>query len=771
MNNIVHFVRWIKKQKSTALLSVFSLSLGIAVSLLIVLGVWEEYGFDRFHRDGSQIYRLIAEGRDQTFASSFRQFGDAAQEVIPEIKAVCRLRRNEINLRLEKQFIAGEGTVETDDNFFTFFTFPLKYGDPETCLLEKNSLVISESLSKRLFKEEEALGKSVIDGEGKVWKVTAVMYDFPYTSHIQTEIVTPFTGRASRRDCGGDIFTTYLKIPSIADREQLEKEIISLNHNQNNEMKELGLVYHLEALEDIHFSTVPSDHQGNKNGVGILMIAAVIILIIACINFVNLFISTSFLRSHEVGVRKTMGASRRDLVGYFYLETLYYTLLALGIGILFAWLALPLFNELTGYQLILSFDNGRLYLVAGILVVVIVLGAGFFPAFYMTRYNIIDTLYRRFKGKALSLLREILLVVQFTFSIAFLLALFFVQDQVDYMIHYNIGLDKEQVICFYPGPAMRDHYQTAKGELLKCPAISQVCMKNALPTSWADGFPVQKNGGRERIPVELCEVEYNYFDFMSMQFVEGEEPFTERMAGPYVVLNETAVRQLELKEPINAVINFWNNDWVVKGVVKDVLDKGLKEKVMAQVYYPMFRVMEMSDYVIMCKVAGRAAEAIDAVRKQWDTYHPDYPFKYQFLDEVYAELYRNEQRLEKVFTCAMFVMMLISITGLFAMAYFMMQCRVKEIGIRKVNGATVKNLLLLLNVDLIKWVVLAWLIACGIVWYFMDYWLKNFVQRIELGEGKFLLAGVIAVVVALVTVSALTWKAARLNPVDSLRSE
>lgn len=771
MRNILHFVRLINRQKSITFLAVFSLSLGIAVSLLITLGVWEEYSFDRFHKNGNQIYRLLTISRDQIFASSFRQFGDVAKEIIPEIKEVCRLRKNVMSLRSGKQFIAGEGKLETDENFFTFFTFPLKYGDPATCLNENNSLVISESLSKRLFREEEPLGKTIADGEGKIWKVAAIMYDIPYTSHIQTDIVTPFTGRASQPNCGGDIFSTYLDIPFITDQKQLEKEITRLNYEQNNYLKEQRVVYHLEALKDIHFSGVFSDHQGYKNGIRILIIAAVIILMIACINFVNLFISTSFLRAHEIGVKKAMGASRLSIARDFYLEILYYTLLALGLGIGFAWLALPLFNELTGYQLSLSFKFGRLYLVAGILMGVIVLVAGSFPAFYMTHYNAIDTLYRHFKGTTLSLVREILLVVQFTFSIAFLLALFFVHAQVRYMVDYNIGLNKEQVIYFYPGPDICEHYQAVKGELLKCPAISEVCMRDALPVNWSDGFPMQKPGSQERISVELCEVESNYFDFMDMQFVMEEKPFPENRAVAYVVLNEKAVKQLELKDPMNAVVRFWDNDWVVKGVVKDVLDKGLKEGVNAQVYFPMFKVMELSNYVIMCKITGKAAEAINAVHEQWSNYHPDYPFEYRFLDDVYAELYYNEQRLEKIFTCAMVVMMLISIIGLFAMAYYVMQSRVKEIGIRKVNGATVENLLFLLNIDLIKWVILAYGIACGIVGFLMDYWLNSFVHRVRLNAGIFLLAGGIAVAIALITVSALTWRAACLNPVDSLRRE
>lgn len=771
MKNIVYFFRLAKKQKGTTWLSVFSLSLGIAISLPIALGIWEEFNFDRFHKDKDQIYRVLTIGREYAYSSSFRQFGDAVKEVVPEVKEVCRIRYNGITLKSEKQLLTGRRTVETDGNFFTFFSFPLKYGDPETCLEDQNSLVISESLANRLLGSEEAVGKTITDGEGKVWKITAVMVDFPYASHIQTEIITPFTGRARLANCGGDIFTTYLKIPFLGDRQRLEEKITRLNYEQNSYMKEEGVTYRLEALGDIHFSKIFSDHQGSRSSVGILIIAAVIILLIACINFINLFISTSFLRAREIGIRKVAGASRGSLIGYFYLETLYYAMPALVIGVLLAWAALPLFNEVSGYRLHLDLISGRFYAVMGGLVALIVLGAGSFPAFHMTRYNVIDTVYRRFKGKALSLLREMLLVVQFTFSISFLLALFFVHDQIGYMIHFDVGLEKDRVICFYPKSAMLQHYRTVEEELLKSPAIGQVCMRDGLPVNWADGFPMQKPGTQERIQVELCEVEPNYFDFMGMEFVMGEAPFPVQGNTNYVVLNETAVKQLELKDPIHAVVSFWDEDWIVKGVVRDVLDKGLKTKTRAQVYYAVSGLMEESNYVIMCKVTGNTADAIEAVKEQWDIYHADYPFEYHFLDEAYASLYRNEQRLEKIFTYAMVVMMLISVTGLFAMAYYMMQCRVKEIGVRKVNGATTGSLLFLLNIDLLKWVVVAFFLACGLVWYFMDYWLNHFVYRIQLSAWSFLVAGIAAIAVALVTVSALTWKAARWNPVDSLKGE
>lgn len=770
MRSFVYFFRNMIARKSVAIFSVLSLSIGITISLLIGLSVWEEYNFDRFHQDGKDIYRIVSRQPGVAYPSVFRKLGDKIETGLPEVKKICRIiSETKLDFTVNGQFFPDNHQTMADPDFFTFFSFPLKYGDPLTCLQNPNDLVISEKLAERWFPGQNPVGQ-MVEGDS-LWKISAVMYDIPYHSHIQTDVVTSFMGRFRELDCGSDSFSTYLNIPDLKDKKFMEGKITGMYEGLIDWVKEAELKCELEALKDIHFSPVGSAHAGDKMLVRILITVAVVILLIACINFINLFTSASFIRSREIGVRKVMGAGRLGLIGGFYKETLWYVLLSVLVGIIIAVFCLPLFNSLTHYQLRIDFYAWRFYVYLIALVVVIVLIAGTFPAFYMTRYNISDTLGRKFRGNALAFLQRSLLVVQFVFSIVFLLSAFLVNRQLQYMINYDLGFDKENVICMRARGQMSGHYDVVRSELLRCPSITRVSIKDGLPMRGSSGYPLRKPGTNEVLEVTLYEVGANYFDFMGMKFVKGENPFSENSPATGVVVNETTAKLLGMTDSLKMFVNIMGTSREVKGVVKDVLVGGANQGREARIYFPLYAFGMDADYQIMCKVTGNPSVAIEALRKQWNNYTPEREFEYRFLDEVYAGLYKSERNMRNISGCGMVVMLLISSMGLFAMVFYTAQRRTKEVGIRKVNGATVRNLILLLNTDFLKWVLVAYVIACPLTVWFMSRWLENFIYPTEMSLWVFLLAGIISLGVAFITVCFLTWKVAHSNPVDSLRNE
>lgn len=765
---IRNFIRDLSRQKSVSFLAIGSLSIGITVALLIGMWVYTELHFDDFHKNGDHIYRVVTIDRDLNRGTgTFRTLGDEMKDGFPEVEKICRITGGDLEIRVANELKESGQIIQADENFFTFFTFPLSLGDPATCLDAPGKMVINEKTARKWFGDQNPIGQVVNKGE---YTIAGVMKDIPYNSHIQADVVVPFYGFSRDLNCPADRFRTYLYAPVIPDFSALEKKLTTLS-DENSLMKEMGLQCKLEGMRDVHFSAWRSELQGNKTLVYLLGVTALAILLIACINFVNLLIATSFMRARQTGVKKAFGASRKMLIAGFLKETSGYVLLALGIGILLALLFLPLFNQLADCELKLDFTSPFLYIYLVVIYLLTLAAAGAYPAFYMTRYNVLQTLNGVFKGKRLSFLQNFLLVVQFIVSIAFLILIFFVHKQVNYMTAYDLGFNKENVIYSYLPFDMTRHYEAICTELGREPAIKEVTMRAGLPMNWSDGFPVLKPGTTERVQFELCQVADNYFDMMGIKLIKGENPFYNHKVYQDIVLDENAVKQLELEEPIGAVVNIWGMDWRVKGVVPTVYSKSLSQLQTSPVLYMPLLYRDIYQYVILCKVEGNPQEAIEALEKQWERYTVDLPFSYHFLDEAYSELYKSETRLGNIFFCAMVITLLLSVCGLFAMAYYLMQRRLKEIGVRKVNGASVGNLMVLLNLTFVRLVLLAYLIACGFSWYFLGIWFENFVVHTTMSWWVFVVVGGITFAITFLTVSYLTIRAARVNPVEVLKSE
>ena len=784
-------IRNFNKQKVVGTLNICSLSLSIMVSIVVGLWAINELTYDNFYSDGDRMYRVVQNfelnGKPIRAATSFKPLGEIAEKELPSIEKMCRIVSRTMGVTFHNMVHFGVPSLVTDHNFFSFFGFPLKEGDIETAFSGTNNAIITESAARKYFPDEDPIGQRIVS-HGYDFFISGIMYDIPRNSHIQAEVILPMFGSFKSWEWdSGFYYDTYFILSPSADLNLIGERLTQINKAGagdflKNAYNEVGL----ELVRDIHFSkTEPGfDNavKGDKSFLQILVFTALVILIIGCINFTNLFISTAFIRARSIGIKKSQGAGRRTLILEFYKETAVYVFISVVGGLLLAMLTLPVFNNYTGSTTVLDFYNPQLYVFLFCLIIVTILIAGSFPAFRMTKFGIIETIGGKFRGKKMSAFQKALVIIQFTSSISLLIIVFFFGRQIDTLLSQDLGFDNKNVFYVNGWGAFGADYKSLRNELRKNPAIADVAMKQYdLPLRMGNGVGVRSLDGDEAILIDLSEVSPNYFDFFDMEFLAGENPLWLETAANsrYCVINEAAARALGLEDnPVDASFMYISigqklieNDgktYTVKGVIRDSYVKSLHETPGAQMYLNLSR----DDHnPIFIRTVGNPQDAIQAMEKMWKEINPNVPFEYHFLDETYDAQYKAEMNARNVLSYALLITFIISAAGLFAIAFYSTQRRIKEIGIRKINGAKVTDLLLLLNKDVVVWVVISFLIACPIAYVFLYNWLDDFVVKTSLSWWVFLIAGVLSALVALITVSYQTWRTATTNPIESLKTE
>lgn len=782
LNSIKIFFRNVRKQKVMTVMSILGLSLGMSIAILVGLWSVQEFDYDNFHRHGDRIYRVLyndnREGHEYKNYTGFGPMGETGKEQIPEVEAMCRIVNVEDTelsnekIRVNQRYYEQFRIIMTDENFFNFFTFRLKEGQENNVLYSMDGMVIDQSTAALLFPGENAVGK-VVSYANRDWTVSGIMEDMPANSHIRANVIVPFWGERNSYWGGYGGFKTYFLLRQGVDTDKISGQLTQiLKDNLPNNVpyfEKAKICISLESLRDIHLG---SENPDSKAFIFILIVAAVIVLLISCVNFSSLFISMAFLRARSTGVRKTHGASRIRLIMDFYRETSYYVLLAMGIAILLTIGFAPIFSELLNTDLQIYFGNLQVYVFLVLLGVFTVILAGTFPAFYMTRFNVVQTLVGQFKGNKLAFLQKSLLVSQFTIALACLLSVFFIRKQVDTMTSMTLDVDKENVFYVKIQEKLLHAYDIVREELMKEPSVMDVTLKNCLPQTQTQAWYIKKKDfqGEVDFMTEICRVEGNYFDFMNMELVAGENPFKPGFGTKnYCVLNETAVRKMGLADPIGRYLDVYGIDYVVAAVVKDSYTKILYNPVEPQVYFPI-------DYrtgfnYVFVKVQGNPRMALKKMQNIWEERMPEFTFEYGFLDKAYELLYQKEIGLSKMFLWFFVATLLISVSGLFNMSCYVVGRRVKEIGLRKVNGATQSDILLLLCSSFVLWIVTAFLLACPVAWMFISYWQQGFVVKTPLSWWIFALTGSIAIIVTLLTVGYQTIRTSRVNPVEVLKNE
>lgn len=785
------FFRNFCKQKTIGILNICGLSLGIMVSLTVGLWAINELTFDNFHSNGDNMYRVVQSFvvNDEPIkaATSFKPLGELAEAEIPEIEQMCRVVVRTDGVTINNMVNSGVQILVTDHNFFSFFSFPLKKGDIRTAFSAPDNVILTESAVKKYFPKEDPIGKT-IHTHGSQFTVSAIMYDIPQNSHIRCEMVFPLFGEF--KDLGWNSsfsYDTYFVIPPSADFAGIEKKLLEISKNGAfSFLKDVSYYdIKLEPLEEIHFSKAnpgfDSAIKGDKQLLGVFITTAIAILIIACINFTNLFISTSFIRAKTIGIKKSQGASNKSLILDFYKETFIYVLISVTGGIFLTILTLPVFNSYTGSQIHIDFSSVELYLYIIVLITITTLLAGSFPAMQMTRFGIIETLTSKFRGKKMSAFQKTLVIIQFTASICLLIVVFFFGKQINYILSQDLRFDNKNVIYLQGWDFFGADYKTLRADLTQDPSIKDVVIRQYnLPFKMGNGIGGENVENGEHILLDLSEVTSNYFDVFGMKFIAGENPLIleSSSSANYCVLNERAVKVLGLKDPIGKSFNLVSiggklaekdgKPYIVKGVIEDTYVKSLHQSPDPQMY---ISVSWTRNNPIFFKIAGDPQKAIKTIERKWKEMVPHVPFEYHFLEDTYQQLYLSEVNTRSLLSYALAITLIITITGLYAMAFYSAQRRTKEIGIRKINGAMLTDLLLLLNKDVIVWLAISFPIACFSAYLFLTNWLKSFIIKIDLSIWGFLFAGMVSFLIALMTVSYQTWKAAIANPVESIKNE
>ncbi len=780
---MIHFKEIIRsaiRNKTISLISISGMSIAIAIVMLIGFWSLNEFSYDTFHKDADRIYRLCLDGiiNDQPtkIGGTFREAGTYIQSKTPEIEnlsQILTLGKGPVKTR----FISNdeEGIITVDESFFTFFSYPILFGNAKECLNSADKIVIDEKMAQKYFATENATGK-VIKVFNKEYQVSAIMKNMPKNSHLQAHFVTSFDGiKGSDGENEGstDGYMNYFKLSTGSKLDEVTHKVNSAMNEKFPFYRDMGITEFLQPITDIHFSSeIRFDFvsKGDKRITVIFLSLAALILLIASFNFINLSISTSFLKSKSIGIKKINGCSKTSLFLNAYSETGLYILVAFILGIIITYSCQPYFSYLSGTSFEINFYDYKLYLYAALLFVMITLITGTIPTLYILKFNPSSIIRNKLKSKRTSPVQQTLVIIQFAASIILLIASVVIQKQIYFIQHKDLGFDKEHIV-YFEAKNMASHYESAEQQLKNKAEIIDVTSVINLPCQWNSGDMISllEDSTKNGVLMEIVDIQPNYFDLLKIPIISGVNPFLTSNDATLCLLNESAVRKLNIKDPIGKQICQYDVHFTIAGVVKNVNTKSLHNMVDPQIFL-LNRYVE-SNTCFMVKIADNSTNAIESIEKIWKQYNTDEAFTYHFLDSKYDELYQTEHTASKIIVAGMAIAIFLAFMGLYSITYYSTERRIKEIGIRKVNGAKTSEVMLLLSSSFIKWIAIAFIISVPIAYFAMNKWLENFAYKTELSLWIFLAAGVFAFIVAMATVSFHTYKAATNNPVKALRYE
>ena len=793
-NFITTALRNLKRQYGYTLLNVLGLTLGISCSLFILIYLTHELSYDAYHTNADRIFRVSSELQepDNTFrwASGQRPLAPTLKADYPEVEEFCRIAGvGQQVFEYEDKKFTERRIFFADSALFKMFTLDLIYGDPETALIEPNSIALNQTIATKIFGDENPVGKILKNenvGEDGL-KVTAVFKDMPSNSHIIMDAVASYTTQpeqAQRGSWGNYGLYSYVMLQNANQRESFAAKLPEVSQKYVEPIfKSYGvtITYFLLPIKDIHLT---SDFQGEPQPTGemayiyLFAIVGIFMLLIASINYMNLATARSARRAREVGIRKVMGSLKSQLIGQFLSESVVITLASLILSIGIVMLILPVLNSMLGTSLEMSliFHPVVMGALFGILLLVGVLG-GSYPAFYLSSFEPVAVLKsNQVKGGGNAFLRKGLVWVQFVISLALLVSTGIVYDQLNFLKDKDLGFTQEPVIRFgLRGNGTREKWPVLRETLLQNPKIMAAGTASSSP---GNGFgkilwPIENNEGvMEDKGLDFYMVDYDYFPGMEIEIVEGRnfsrEISTDSALG--VLVNEAMVERMAWENPIGKKVNYRRdsvNSARVVGVVKNFHQQWLYDPIDALVFFP-----QENNFFAHLRIAGTdIEETITYIKESWEKTLPGREFEYAFLDEEFFAQYEEDQRRSQIFTTFAIMTIIIACLGLLGLASFTAEQRRKEIGVRKIIGASVKDIMVLLTKDFVILVGLAAPVAFGAAWYFMKDWLAGFAYYTDLKVTTFVLALVITLVITLLTTSYHALRAAKSDPVKALRYE
>ncbi|MGN6532661.1 MAG: ABC transporter permease [Ginsengibacter sp.] len=796
------------KNKTFSFINIAGLSIGISVCFIILLFVQNELSFDRFNKNADRIVRIVFQaninGGKINESNVMPPVAEAMKSDYPEVEDATRIRvYGAPKISYQGRTFKEDQLAFVDPNFFSIFTLPLIEGNVNTALQQPNTIIITKEIAKKYFGNEDPLGKTLVfsDNKNTSFKVTGLIDKVPANSHFHFDIFASMTGldEAKSDSWMGSNFFTYLLLKPGYDYKKLEAKLPGMVEKYMGPQiqKEMGLSlsqfrtkgnklgFALQPLTSIHLyshSNYELDAPGNAMYVYIFGAIAIFMLLIACINFINLSTASASKRAKEVGVRKVIGSGKSQLIFQFLTESALLVFIALLLSLLLIQLALPEFNNISGKNLSFDFNLKIIssLFAMGIFVSII---AGLYPAFFLSSFKPIAVLKGKLTGNNKSFgLRSSLVVFQFFISVGLIIATIVVWQQMKFIQNKNLGYNKEQVLTIPNSYLLGKNEQIYKQELLNDPRVIDATVssfKPAGPSSGGNAFAYPEGHDNQIMKTEEYHVDEKYIPTLEMHIAAGRnfsKEFTTDSTG--IIINESAAKAFgwatagnyggAIGKTIIRENSFrgTNVPFHVIGVVKDFNFKSLHDPVS-----PLLMVLDPDNGIILKVKTTDIKGLLASMKKQWDKFNTDEPFTYTFLDDLYNKTYSAEQKTGTTLNIFALLTIFVACLGLFGLATYTAEKRTKEIGIRKVLGASVTQVTSMLSTEFLKLVFIACLIAFPLSWWTMNKWLQSFAYRIHISGWMFVVAGFAALLIALLTVSFQAIKAAVANPVESLRTE
>ena len=792
-NYFIASYRFLKRHKGYTFLNLIGLSIGIASSIFIFLWVMDELSYDRHHKNFKNIYRLA-----QTFSSGTEltatpaPYTPALKEMLPEIKEGFRIRPypGELLFEAENKKIYEKNVLFADSTILDVLTFNFISGDRHA-FKELYSIVITESTAKKYFGDEDAYGKIITLNNSISLKVAAVIKDIPKNSHIQFDLLLNFeilinSGWSMSWD--NSYYYGYFLLEDNVDIDALNNKFAkSLSKYMSDNIGKKGIKdarseddidhLYLQALKDVHLFSdfnidLYSHSQARYQYVIFFSIIGFVILLITAINYTNLAIARYTRRTIEIGIRKACGSLRKQLTIQFLVESLLLTTIAYLIGVFLIEISMPQFNQFTDKKLSFSYTDWRI--IAGAISIIIFTGitSGSYPALFLSSLSPINAI-RGIEKKGSSNFRKILVIIQFVLGAILIIGTITVHKQLDYIQNKNLGFNKDHLIYIATKGELYTKFDILKNELSKSTNIINITHASALPTytvHGTTGFTWGKDPDEcKDFYIHQETIEYEFLETLQIELLEGRNYINNSSSdSSNYILNEAAIKKMGLDNPIGEIFNLWGNRGRIIGVMKDFNYKSLHKPVEPLVYHI---IDEVNQYIIIRLKGDNLYSEIETVKKIHDQINPAYPFDYHFLDTEYEQLYDTERKTGKLFTSFSIIAIFLACLGFFGLSSYMAEQRTKEIAVRKVFGASPKQIGLKLLWSFTKWILIANIIAIPIAYYILNSWLDNFAYRISLAYQVFLLTLAFTIIIAISAQIIQVIKAIKKNPADSLKYE
>jgi len=774
------------RNKGFSAINILGLAIGMASAILILLWIQNEVSYDQFHEKKDRIYnawnRATFSGELQSWSTTPKVLARTMEKDFPEVEQATRVNwPSNYLFSIGEKRLTAQGNI-VDSNFLQIFTFQLIKGHSSSVLQDMHSIVVTETFAKKLFGNDEPVGKIIKLDNKDNFTVTGVLKDLPNNSRFKFEYLLPWSylrhNGEDDENWGNNSTSTYVLLKPNASVASLNEKMKTLKPRYDkDEPKWEMFVYPIKRWRLYSsFTNGVEDGNGRIEYVRLFGIIAIFILLIACINFMNLSTARSEKRAKEVGIRKVVGAQKSSLVGQFIGESVLMAFLSAIIAVIIVWLTLPAFNQLVGEKVAIHFDSLNAWLTAIGFILFTGLLAGSYPAFFLSSFQPVKVLKGTFKkAHALVTPRKVLVVLQFTFAIILIICTIIVKQQVDYAQNRESGYNKNNLVYHLLTGDVKKNYELIKNELLGSGVATAITKTSSpLTQSWSDGWGQEWEG---KDPNDKTDF-YRYSQdeglgvTAGLQFIKGRDfdlkQFPTDSTG--MIINESSLKVMKFADPIGKIVKDNGIEWHIVGVIKDFILTSPYEPTK-----PMLISGAKSDWfnTILIKFNNQRSTGDNLKKAEtiFKKYNPEYPFEYKFVDEEYATKFEDEKRIGTLAGVFAGLTIFISCLGLYGLATYMAENRIKEIGVRKVLGASVSGITTLLSIDFLKLVFVSFILAAPVAWWAMHNWLQDYTYQVKIEWWVFAMAGILSILIAVITVSYQAIKAAIANPVKSLRSE